>query len=422
MKNHSFYNDRIKYVVPRHIQDKKITSLSEFIARISYLQDNFVDLCLCSGYQVEGKNVLLYRGHFNCTFKLKARIYREGSNYDISNESQIYNEVLHNFPDKFQNDRDIINNLILMQHYEIPTRLIDLSFNPLVALFFAVGGYDLSSKDVDADDGEVLVFFCKHNSIPFSAHTNEFLLTGICQPDGYTEGSVIEMLSQPFVQLSLAHPSPNAITDNDIINRAIGELFAFIHKELLTLDTNYLLARKQIYNMEKQISFFSTFRNYPDNNYKVLTEDDLIKVQMVEINYKNLISQQIRQITSHFQLNLPVTMFGDYSSFIYKFAEDLIIKPSMNNERIKRQQGAFLIHPPILSDHDLIDGHLLVGDEILVTRIQIDQKSKARILTELEHVGITYSFLFPEIDKFSHEINRRISLPYCSLDNHAFRP
>jgi len=52
-------------------------------------------------------------------------------------EAKMMKETMARFPDTFADKHFFIEKLILMQHYDVPTRLLDISSNPLVALFFA---------------------------------------------------------------------------------------------------------------------------------------------------------------------------------------------------------------------------------------------------------------------------------------------
>ena len=52
-------------------------------------------------------------------------------------EDAIYKQTLIEYPMDFYNSRSHFEKLVKMQHYQMCTRLLDLTTNPLVALFFA---------------------------------------------------------------------------------------------------------------------------------------------------------------------------------------------------------------------------------------------------------------------------------------------
>ncbi|MBV4449258.1 FRG domain-containing protein [Clostridium tyrobutyricum] len=111
------YYDSNKYKV------NVIEKVSEFVDKI--VQNNKIDSNI-SGY---------YRGHSNYEYTLIPSIYRE--DYLINNEYNIYRDIISQKPHLFEDCNTTLEKLVKMQHFGIPTRLLDLTENPLIALFFA---------------------------------------------------------------------------------------------------------------------------------------------------------------------------------------------------------------------------------------------------------------------------------------------
>jgi hypothetical protein len=79
--------------------------------------------------------VTVYRGHPNRTYTLKPTIFRSSAH--TANEHLLLRDLVSMHPDQFASDTSALEMLVRMQHYSLPTRLLDASWNPLVALYFA---------------------------------------------------------------------------------------------------------------------------------------------------------------------------------------------------------------------------------------------------------------------------------------------
>lgn len=122
---------------------------------------SFIDYYKCIMNHIEGfgKNWhFYYRGISNKKYPLKPSIYR---GY-IEKESLLFHEAVRRLPNEFTNDMSTFDKLVKMQHYELPTRLLDITHNPLVALYFACQ----EDKEKDAD-GKVLLIALPENQIKY---------------------------------------------------------------------------------------------------------------------------------------------------------------------------------------------------------------------------------------------------------------
>jgi hypothetical protein len=85
--------------------------------------------------QQRGKDKLFFRGHANPNYILQPSILR--TSHLERNESKMYHELIINCPNDFDKCHTHLEKLVEMQHYGLPTRLLDITRNPLVALYFA---------------------------------------------------------------------------------------------------------------------------------------------------------------------------------------------------------------------------------------------------------------------------------------------
>lgn len=98
----------------------------------------------------------LYRGHPDNTYLLQPSIFRKKEYRRV--ERNVLRELIALQPNEFRDDKGSFEQLVRMQHYGLPTRLLDLTFNPLVALYFTC------SKD-KKKDGEFIRLEVRKSSI-----------------------------------------------------------------------------------------------------------------------------------------------------------------------------------------------------------------------------------------------------------------
>lgn len=100
----------------------EITSVADFIDKITQIKR-------------ENNTEVFYRGHADKSWGLRPSILRTPNG--VEKEHLLFRDMVAHMPQSFSQCRSALDYLVQMQHYELPTRLLDVTTNPLVALYFA---------------------------------------------------------------------------------------------------------------------------------------------------------------------------------------------------------------------------------------------------------------------------------------------
>lgn len=122
--------------------DGIIQSLPDFLHELSRLRQTHV-----WEMRDQASSLTFYRGQADASWSLAPRLYREMLHFE---EQNMIADALHLLPQEFTGT-SMFRMLAKMQHYGLPTRLLDVTSNPLAALYFAC-------VEKEDRDGSVFMF------------------------------------------------------------------------------------------------------------------------------------------------------------------------------------------------------------------------------------------------------------------------
>lgn len=134
--------------------DIQITNIADYIREIKAIRDKLTD----NG----SSETLFFRGQCNCEWDIRPSIFRDSM---VEGEADMIEMALSRAPYEFSNCTSVFDELTKLQHYGLPTRLLDVTMNPLVALYFACYA---SGKTDEKDVSDGVVYYGSE----YSHHSN----------------------------------------------------------------------------------------------------------------------------------------------------------------------------------------------------------------------------------------------------------
>ncbi|NLQ45096.1 FRG domain-containing protein [Streptococcus mutans] len=375
----------------------------------------FVDLAnSIKKIESEGET-LFYRG-VQPYYKGKGTEYHENFNKDVIipklyrdslNEKEIIEAALDKYPNEFSNINSNIEVLLKLQHYEIPTRLLDITSNPFIATYFSLDNvpekktskvYIFNSKDF------VLKNTQSHTvEMIVSMSRLEIRLQENIKRNLFLYGALALCFTLDFYNMD--NNEENKIDISGVTIRKLEEInnilqgckyFKRLYKEACAdkfecTEYDIMLALGEL--ISKEINSYNMFENILEliqnkslESYSYMFSNTVI-AKFIEKHIKS--QEEFQKLIG--EIRRTYSYFDDRIN-LFDFFQDYIVSTKNANDRIKNQNGAFILMSPLRTQlsKNLIDK-------------QFDVKSSSDIMRLLSVLNINREFVYPELNHFNYQ-------------------
>ena len=343
-----------------------INNLSEYIQLVTSIASINKD-------DLPGETVV-FRGMVDSEYDLSPGLARL-KNIKCDTEKELINEFLTHRPDAFSGLADF-DILAKMQHYGLPTRLLDFSINPLVALYFAC-------ESKTTKNGRILC----HNT--------------------YLQNDSEDFISEMCTAAIRKNFDNNYSVEEYLCNEKLT-LYKYLARAYLYGETTVVRPKYWNQRIANQAGVFMIFPNNLLDRYKgvLIHSDEMDVFTAIRENGRGKIDEEIiktalaREPIDYYKNDGSYYLSNEcfnkmYSSYRSKEHED-----DYWDKNKKYFQNRFKMSCELKP----LDSKIIKDS---FCSIIVDSKSKKKILRELSYVGIGADYIYPELEYTAKEIRRR---------------
>ena len=351
----------------------KIKSLSEFITVLNIIKS-----------KPDGDyNELFFRGMINYEWTLIPHLARYIAPVEFC-ESEMINEMLTLRPEEFSGITSDFDLLAKMQHYGLPTRLLDFTTNPLVALYFAC------QKKEKNTTGRVV---CTYNACTYNVSKLVELICGFYKITDYTNVYFDDIAKGKVSLLSytLYKRFPIMIKPKYSNERIKRQSAVFMVFDNILYDKKARIAYLEKIGMNKdEIACGIQLSPEDEKQIEFIKENENIEELYPELDGENNLYRFCVSSEKLYKL---------YHLYKKGFEQLDISKCEMGDQTIALKKR-FSISPIIAP----IEERVMKNE---FCSILIEPKQKEKILQELDYLNINEQYLFPELEYTAKNIKSK---------------
>lgn len=338
-----------------------IENLGEYISFINKINTTYA-------------NPVFYRGQPNADYLLTPNCLR----INPKNEHLMIEAFYRKFFDELNQCNSSIEKLMVMQHFHLPTRCLDITESPLIALYFACSRMKKFRREIiepqdEQDWGEVILF----REPSDKEHKPEKLKS--------IESSNISIIaSTAYMEedFSLWHLGARWKKDVDL-----GHDEKYIDlKSIVRCSYIVRVPHNNIRIKNQQGAFIMANANMAYIEDQELTPEALTKIILKSddyINYYDLMNKKVN--------------LNEKETWKLRFKK---VTPYSDENTL-----------PIFQTDPFDFRRLFYKEKGVQQVILIPPSSKKSILEELKRLNITEDFVYPDMDNVANEINEQINKP-----------